>query len=135
MRVVEAVVAIIARDRRFLFVKRSDHVAAGRGYWCPVSGRIEPGETQPAALQREVLEEVGLHVVADKKVAEGMSRDGAFLLHYWSCRIIAGTAHVASDEATALRWLTVEELQRLAPVFEENVRVCEQIAHERGWRA
>jgi 8-oxo-dGTP diphosphatase len=78
---VEAVVAIIQRSDRFLFVKRSDYTDAASGYWCPVSGRIEKNETQEEALKREAMEEVGLEVAAVEKVCEIPSADGQFFLH------------------------------------------------------
>ncbi|MCZ6470896.1 MAG: NUDIX hydrolase, partial [Gammaproteobacteria bacterium] len=61
----QAVVAIIRKSDKFLLVKRSDYVESAKGYWCPVSGRIENGETQEVALRREVMEEVGLDVAAE----------------------------------------------------------------------
>ena len=60
---IHAVVAILQKSDAFLFVKRSNYTEAASGYWCPVSGRIEKGETQEDALKREVMEEVGLEVL------------------------------------------------------------------------
>ena len=123
-----AVVAIIRNADTFLFVKRSDYLEAGSGYWCPVSGRVETGETQAEALQREVMEEVGLEVVAVEKVREIPSHDGLFVLHFWTTEIVAGEARVCSHEATELRWVTVAEMRRLQPVFEEDVQILEAFA-------
>ena len=122
-----AVVAIIQKSDRFLFVKRSDYVKAASGYWCPVSGRVEEGETQEAALSREVREEVGLEVTAFQKVAEILSHDGQFVLHFWTTDIIAGKAGVGSHdhEVAAIAWVTLPELRQLQPTFEEDVRVFE----------
>ena len=123
-----AVVAIIQKADTFLFVKRSDYLEAASGYWCPVSGRVETGETQAEALQREVMEEVGLEVVAVEKVREIPSHDGLFVLHFWTTEIVAGEARVCSHEATELRWVTVAEMRRLQPVFEEDVQILEAFA-------
>src|SRR2546423_10842594 len=55
-----AVCVIVRReDGRFLFIER----AAGKlaaGYWTPVTGRLEAGETLAEAARREVREETGL---------------------------------------------------------------------------
>ncbi len=120
-----AVVAIIQTAGKFLFVKRSDYTEAASGYWCPVSGRVERDETQAEAVRREVMEEVGLEVVALEKVREIPSHDGLFVLHFWTTEIMAGDARVRSPEATELRWVTVEEMKGLQPVFEEDVRILE----------
>lgn len=125
---VHAVVAIIRNAGKFLFVRRSDYTGAASGYWCPVSGRVERGETQADALRREVMEEVGLEVVAAKKVREIPSHDGLFVLHFWTTEIIAGEARVRSHEATELRWVTVAEMKQLQPVFEEDVQILEAFA-------
>jgi len=100
---IHAVVVIIQRSDAFLFVKRSDYTEAASGYWCPVSGRIEENETQQDALKREVMEEVGLEVVAVEKVCEVPSADDRFVLHYWTAEIIAGEAGICSHEATEMK--------------------------------
>ena len=124
----DAVAAIIRRGERFLFVKRSEFCAGAVGYWCPVSGRVEPGETQEQALAREVFEEVGLHAVATRKVGELLILDGRYLLHYWTTEIVGGEARIASPEVAALTWATVDELRQLTPTFEDDLRVVEEVA-------
>jgi 8-oxo-dGTP diphosphatase len=118
-----AVVAIIERDARVLFVQRSSAARAAPGYWTPVSGSVEADETEREALVREVREEVALEVVAEAKVATIPTNDRRYLLHFWTCRLIAGEARVASDEVADLRWLSRDELSALAPVFDDDVRI------------
>ena len=125
---VHAGVAIIQKAGKFLFVKRSDYIKAASGYWCPVSGRVEQDETQAEAVRREVMEEVGLEVVALEKVRDIPSHDGLFVLHFWTTKIIAGEARVRSHEATELKWVTAEEMRQLQPVFEEDVQILEAFA-------
>ena len=124
----DAVAAIIRRGKRFLFVKRSEFCAGAVGYWCPVSGRVEPGETQEQALAREVFEEVGLHIVATRKLGELVILDGRYLLHYWTTEIVGGEARIASNEVAELTWATLDELRQLAPTFEDDLRVVEDVA-------
>ena len=118
-----AVVAIIVDRGRALFVRRSHAARAAGGYWTPVSGGVEPGESEADAVAREVREEVDLTVAAAARVASIPTHDGGYLLHFWRCRLIEGTARVASDEVADLRWCTPGELSTLAPVFEEDVRI------------
>ncbi len=125
---IHAVVAIIQKADTFLFVKRSDYTEAASGYWCPVSGRIEKGETQHEASKREVMEEVGLEVVAVRRVCSVPSADDKFILHFWSTEIVAGEAGVCSHEVAEIRWVTLKQMRRLQPTFEEDVRILEAFA-------
>jgi len=123
----DAVVAIIQQADRFLFIKRSDYIDTAAGYWCPVSGRLEENETQIEALEREVMEEVGLSVKALKKVSEIPSHNNQFTLHFWTTEIISGEASITSNEATDFRWVTLEQMKQLHPVFEEDIQVFEKL--------
>ncbi len=123
----DAVVAIIQKADRFLFIKRSDYIDTAAGYWCPVSGRLEENETQIEALEREVMEEVGLSVKALKKVSEIPSHNNQFTLHFWTTEIISGEASITSNEATDFRWVTLEQMKQLDPVFDEDIQVFEKL--------
>jgi 8-oxo-dGTP pyrophosphatase MutT (NUDIX family) len=124
----DAVVAIIQKADRFLFIKRSDYIDIAVGYWCPVSGRVEENESQIEALEREVMEEVGLSVKALEKVCEIPSHNKQFTLHFWTTEIISGEASVTSNEATDFRWVTLEQMKQLDPVFEEDIQVFEKLS-------
>src|SRR5215831_1048367 len=69
----EAVVAVIVRGHQVLFIRRSAGVP-DPGYWAPPSGSIEPGESQEAAVVREVREEVGLTVRPERIRSTGGAR-------------------------------------------------------------
>lgn len=121
---VQVVAAIIERGGRVLFGKRSPHRLAAPGYWCPVSGRIEPGESQVDAVVREVREEVGLSVRALSKVDECDTHDGTALIHWWlAAPLDDAPAELLGDEHTELRWVTVDEMRRLEPAFAEDVEI------------
>ncbi len=124
----QAVVAIIQKSNRFLVIKRSDYVEAAKGYWCPVSGGIEKNETQEEALAREVMEEVGLEVVAVRKICEIPSRDNQSFLHFWTTAIISGEASITSNEATDIKWVTLKEMRQLSPIFDEDIQIFEQLS-------
>lgn len=70
---------MLRRSDRVLVIRRGPQ-ARRPGFWAPLSGKIERGETQEEALIREVSEEVGLHVSPLAKVWESQSDDGRFLL-------------------------------------------------------
>lgn len=51
---------VIIQDQRVLLGKRSLWKKKAPGYWCPVSGHIERGESEEASVIREASEEIGL---------------------------------------------------------------------------
>jgi 8-oxo-dGTP diphosphatase len=53
-------------DGRLLVVRRGRE--PGRGLWSVPGGRVEPGESDGVAVEREVLEETGLHVTVGEPV-------------------------------------------------------------------
>ena len=126
-RMLHAVVAIVQRDKRVLFVQRSSASRGFAGYWTPVSGGVEAAESERQALRREVREEVALEIEPGEKVATIPTRDGRYLLHFWTCAVVAGEPRVSSEEVADLRWLTLAELARLQPVFEEDVRIVSAV--------
>lgn len=123
----QVVAAIIERDGRVLFGKRSAHRLTAPGYWCPVSGRIEPGESQAEAVVREVREEVGLEVRALEKVGECDTHDGRALIHWWRAAPVGDApARLLGDEHSELCWVTPEEMRALEPVFLEDVAIIQR---------
>lgn len=112
----EAIVAVVRRGERVLVIQRGPR-ARLPGYWAPLSGTLEPGETQEEALVREVREEVGLRVLPVAKVWESQTHDGKFRLHWWT--VEAGEDEVVMDpgEVSDVRWVTPREFSELQPVF------------------
>ena len=80
------------------------------GYWEFPGGKVHDGEDPRKALERELLEELGVacsvgeieetihHVYPDKTV---------LLLFFW-CEVLSGEPH--GLEGQALKWVTLEEL-------------------------
>lgn len=125
----QVVAAIVEREGRFLVGKRSPHKQSAPGYWCPISGCVEAGESQAEAVTRELREESGLAAVALEKVAQCDTRDGTALIHWWLVALLDDApARLANDEHSELRWVTIEELRRLDPVFEEDLEIFTRVA-------
>lgn len=122
----QAVVAVLIRAGRVLVIERGP-LAARSGFWAPPSGRIEPGETQPEALVREVWEEVGLTVVAGAKVWECDTDDGSFRLHWWTAPAETGDLRLDPGEASAARWVAAAEFHTLTPTFDGDIPFFEKV--------
>lgn len=122
----EAIVAVVRREERVLVIQRGP-LARLPGYWAPLSGRLEPGETQEEALIREVHEEVGLRISPVAKVWESQSGDGTFRLHWWTAQAERGDVVMHPGEVSDARWVTPEEFSRLRPVFETDRVFFDQV--------
>ena len=104
----EAVVVVVTKGNKVLLIQRAPSVR-GAGYWAPVSGEVEPGESQVGAVAREAMEEVGLTVRPLRKVWENISSRGTFRLHWWLAEYIAGELVLNVREVSDARWLTADE--------------------------
>ena len=82
--------------------------------------RIEAGESQEAAVVREVGEETGLHVRALEKVWECPSDDGLFRLHWWTVDTDSAELELDPGEVSEARWVTPAEFLELKPTFEAD---------------
>ena len=87
------------------------------GYWAPLSGRIEPHESQEEAVVREVREEVGLSVTPLANVWECDTDDGSFHLHWWTAEAEPGELVPDPSEVNDARWVTPDEFLKLEPTF------------------
>lgn len=124
----EGIVAVITRGSRVLVIQRAQGVPFP-GYWAPLSGRLEPGESQAQALVREVHEEVGLVVRAGRKVWECPSSDGLYRLHWWLAHLDDDSGEVVPDprEVGAYAWVEPADFARLERVFEADAAFFREI--------
>ncbi|WP_329246124.1 NUDIX domain-containing protein [Streptomyces sp. NBC_01478] len=123
----EAIVAVLRRADRVLVIRRGPD-SARSGYWAPLSGKLEPGETQEEALVREVHEEVGLTVSPLRKVWQSETDDGTFRLHWWTAAETGnGTIVPDPGEVSEVRWVTPAEFLTLAPLFDADREFFAQI--------
>jgi len=113
----DAIVAVITKGDKVLLIQRGPDVR-GAGYWAPVSGEVEPGESQEAAVAREAREEVGLTVRPLRKVWENISSRGTFRLHWWLAEYVGGELMLDRREVSHACWLTAEEICRMEGTFE-----------------
>jgi 8-oxo-dGTP diphosphatase len=117
----EAVVGVLERDDRFLMVKRAPS-ARNPGWWGLPSGKVEPGETEPEAVVREMREELAIEVLPVRRLWTSISADGAWTTHWWEATVEQGRVSPARREVDDARWLTIAEVRRLGWVFPTDLR-------------
>lgn len=114
-------VVAILRDAqgRYLLIQRGLQLKRAPGWWCFVGGEVEPGEELPAALAREVLEEVGLKVAVHEKIHESISPNGEYRLHWLRATLLDPAQPLAPHphEVADFRWLLAPDALQLQPIL------------------
>ena len=106
--IIKAASACIWRDGKVLLVQRG--APPGQGLWSLPGGKLEPGETELAAAQRELREETGLSAdfYGPVGIHEIRLAHGSFDIHCFAGRALAGEARAMSD-AQDVCWVSLEE--------------------------
>ncbi len=110
------VVTGAATGRRVLLIRREDC-----GQWAIPGGMVEPGETAPAALVRELREEAGVDLTEVTPIVlwRGYVDDPCATDEAWVCstaalfRVPAALHAHAGDDALEVRWWPFDSLDML----------------------
>jgi 8-oxo-dGTP diphosphatase len=99
------VVAAVIRSAGGILISRRLAEAERGGQWEFPGGKVEPGEAEPAALRREIAEELGCGVEVGPLLARHRHRypDLEVELAFYDCRLVAGGEPRALGVA-ALAW-------------------------------
>jgi len=123
--------AIVIEKERVLLVRRG--IPPSLGLWAIPGGSVEIGETLKEAAEREILEETGVRVEADRPVYsfDFIERDenGEIRFHYVIVDLMAryaGGEVRAADDAADAKWLTWKEIESL-PVSPNTLRVLRAV--------
>ena len=96
-------------DGRVLACERSRPPETA-GWWEFPGGKVEPGETDEAALTRECVEELGVRVEVGARVgADVPLPNGRAVLRVFAVRLRDGATPLPLEHA-GLRWLAADEL-------------------------
>jgi len=115
--IVTSVVAVIVNDdQEVLLTKRN--IPPFQGEWVMPGGKIDLGEPIIKAIEREVMEEVGLQVeVVDlldvfEHVTPG-DENYHFIILYYRCRPLFCDIRHNQDEVEEARWVAQQDLAAL----------------------
>ncbi|WP_051830981.1 MULTISPECIES: NUDIX domain-containing protein [Streptomyces] len=98
----------LVQDGRVLAARRSaPESVAGR--WEFPGGKAEPGETEAQALERELLEELGVRARALSRLPGVWAVRPGLELRFWAAELLAGEPRALEDH-DELRWLGPDEL-------------------------
>jgi mutator protein MutT len=88
LKTLDVVAAIIEQDGKILLAQRPPH-ADQPGLWEFAGGKVEPGESQPQALIRELQEELGITAEVERYIASHQREVSGRLIHlhaWWVAR-------------------------------------------------
>jgi 8-oxo-dGTP diphosphatase len=108
VRIIKVVVgAAIIRDGLLLAAQRADPPSLA-GRWELPGGKVDPGESDEAALVRECAEELAVQIELADRIGGDWPLSPDSVLRVWTATIITGEP--IPLEHRALRWLTPKEL-------------------------
>lgn len=115
----------VLRDGRLLAARRSAPPALA-GRWELPGGKVEPGETAPEALVRELREELGVEVVPLARVPGAWPLSPPHVLQVWTARLVSGEPEPLQDH-DALLWLAPERAGEVDWLDQDRPAVAEVV--------
>jgi 8-oxo-dGTP diphosphatase len=96
-----------------LLVAQRAHPPELAGRWELPGGKVADGETEPAALARELSEELGIGVAVGPRIGADvtLNPDGTMVLRAYLAQVTEGDPR--AHEHRALRWVGAEDLDGL----------------------
>jgi len=106
----QVVAALIVRDGKVLICQRAQDQPMALKWEFP-GGKVEPGEEEPAALHRELQEELGISATIEEKVTSVQHhyrKGGAVELHFYRVQEYEGEMENRIFEQ--IRWVDRRDL-------------------------
>jgi len=100
--------AAVVRDGCLLAARRTEPPALAGGWELP-GGKVEPGETEEAALVRELHEELGVEVRLGARVG-GDWPLGPYVMRVWVATVVGDGEPAAVEQHDAVRWVRLEDV-------------------------
>jgi mutator protein MutT len=117
------VAAIIRRENQILITRRFNDVHLP-GFWEFPGGKVESGESLFAALEREILEELGMKIRVEDEyfTIQHEYPERTVRLHFFNCSIVGGKPQALG--VADMRWLRPGELGQFQfpPADEELIK-------------
>ncbi|MFO0912016.1 MAG: NUDIX domain-containing protein [Pirellulales bacterium] len=118
------VVGVIVQTDRLLVIRRSLTVRAP-GMHCFPGGGLEPGESEPDALVREMHEELNIATRPVERLWESDTRSGV-RLGWWLTELLSPDLLQANPaEVAEIHWLPVADILALETLLDTNRRFFE----------
>ncbi|PXW32621.1 UNVERIFIED_CONTAM: 8-oxo-dGTP diphosphatase [Williamsia faeni] len=111
----EVVAGAVIAGGRLLLAQRT-YPADVAGLWELPGGKVEEGETRARALERELVEELGITVAVTDQIGPPVPLRPDLALVAMAATLIAGEPH--PHEHSAVRWVDADDLRRMTAAGE-----------------
>ena len=122
MKTIRVVAALVERDGRYLITQRRENAVLPL-LWDFPGGRVEEGESDEAALVREVAERLGAEVEVGQLISfvNHPYEKYAVDLYLYECKLLRGALHCRAVRDYA--WVTSKEMESYSftPVDEASM--------------
>ena len=110
MRTIRVVAALVERGGRYLITQRRENAVLPL-LWDFPGGRVEAGESDEAALEREVAERLGVAVEVGQLISfvNHPYERYAVDLYLYECKLLTG--HLVCRAVKAYAWVTSKEME------------------------
>ncbi len=105
---VRVVAAEIEQDGRYLITQRNPHAVLPLLWEFP-GGKVEPGETDEAALGRELMEEIGVEVSVGQRAMHVSHEYDTYTLDLMVYRVSITGGEPEARGVHAFKWVTPQE--------------------------
>ena len=112
---------LIAKDKKFLLLKRTDNGHKFSGYWGLPGGSVEKDETPLDAVIREVKEEIGLDIPNVKLLNTYKYPRGVINVYVYNSTDFDPTKIVLNDEHTEWKMCTYSEIYHMKNIIPTTI--------------
>jgi 8-oxo-dGTP diphosphatase len=119
-----AVAVVVVENDQFLVIRRSQHVRAP-GKACFPGGHIESGETEPCAVEREMLEELSIACEPQRVVWRSRTSWGTNVAWWLARRTDDRPPKADPAEVEEVMWLSAQEMLAHPDLLESNQHFLE----------
>ncbi|PSB29555.1 A/G-specific adenine glycosylase [Stenomitos frigidus] len=121
-------VAVIWNDQGQILIDRRRQEGLLGGLWEFPGGKVEPGETVEACIQREIREELGIEITVGDHliVVDHAYSHFRVTLNVHHCRHVSGEPQAI--ECDEVRWVTLTDIDQY-PFPKANVQIIEALRH------
>lgn len=107
--VIDVTAAIWIENGRVLIARRRPGVSQA-GLWEFPGGKVRPGETPEQCLQREIQEELGVHIAVERFFGESVYAYETKIIRLLAYRVSVKSGEVSLNDHAELAWVAVEDL-------------------------
>ena len=101
--------AVIMNMDKVLLMRRAPGHSAAGGWEYP-GGKIEPGESGPEAIKRELKEELGIDAEIGVMLAETTRQTDGREIHLMAYQVLSYTGEITLTDHDDMEWVPAKEL-------------------------